>query len=65
MIKTFVDRATEALFRTGKAKRVPVDEARRALTPEMALWLGKLFGNSPELRLNLQRNVDLWDAARG
>ena len=38
---------------------------RRAVTPEMALRLGKLFGNSPEFWLNLQRNVDLWDAARG
>lgn len=38
---------------------------RRALTPEMALRLGKLFANSPEFWLNLQRNVDLWDAARG
>ncbi len=37
---------------------------RRALTPEMALRLGKLFGNSPEFWLNLQRKVDLWDAAR-
>ena len=31
MIKTFADRATEELFRTGKAKRVPADIARRAL----------------------------------
>ena len=38
---------------------------RRALTTEMALRLSKLFGNSPEFWLNLQRNVDLWDAARG
>ena len=38
---------------------------RRAVTPEMALRLSKLFGNSPEFWLNLQRNVDLWDAARG
>ena len=38
---------------------------RRALTPEMALRLGKLFGNSPEFWLNLQCKVDLWDAARG
>ncbi len=38
---------------------------RRALTPEMALRLGKLFGNSPDFWLNLQRKVDLWDAARG
>ena len=38
---------------------------RRAVTPEMALRLGKLFGNSPEFWLNLQRSVDLWDAALG
>ena len=38
---------------------------RRALTPEMALRLGKLFATSPEFWLTLQRNVDLWDAASG
>jgi len=37
---------------------------RRALTPEMALRLSKLFGNSPEFWLNAQRAVDLWDAAQ-
>ena len=31
VIKTFADRATEELFRTGKAKRVPVEIARRTL----------------------------------
>ena len=31
MIQTFADHATEALFRTGKRKRVPADVARRAL----------------------------------
>ncbi len=35
---------------------------RRAVSPEMALRLAKLFGNSPEFWLNLQRSVDLWDA---
>ena len=35
---------------------------RRALSPEMALRLATLFGNSPEFWLNLQRAVDLWDA---
>jgi antitoxin HigA-1 len=35
---------------------------RRALSPEMALRLSGLFGNSPEFWLNLQRAVDLWDA---
>lgn len=35
---------------------------RRAIRPEMALRLSKLFGNSPEFWLNLQRAVDLWEA---
>lgn len=34
---------------------------RRVVSPEMALRLGRLFGNSPELWLNAQRAVDLWD----
>jgi addiction module HigA family antidote len=37
---------------------------RRAISPEMSLRLGKLFGNSPEFWLNAQRAVDLWDAAQ-
>jgi antitoxin HigA-1 len=37
---------------------------RRAITPEMALRLSRLFGNSPEFWLNAQRAVDLWEAAR-
>ena len=36
---------------------------RRAVSPEMALRLGRLFGNSPEFWLNAQRTVDLWVAA--
>ena len=35
---------------------------RRAVSSEMAIRLARLFGNSPELWLNLQRSVDLWDA---
>lgn len=35
---------------------------RRAVSPEMALRLSRLFGNTPEFWLNLQRSVDLWDA---
>ena len=35
---------------------------RRASTPEMALRLARLFGNSPEFWLNAQRAVDLWEA---
>ncbi len=36
---------------------------RRAVSPEMALRLGRLFGNSPEFWLNAQRALDLWRAA--
>lgn len=36
---------------------------RRALSPEMALRLSRLFGNSAEFWLNAQGAVDLWDAA--
>lgn len=35
---------------------------RRSVSPEMALRLGRLFGNSPEFWLNAQRAVDLWEA---
>ena len=36
---------------------------RRAVSPEMALRLSRLFGNAPEFWLNAQRAVDLWDAS--
>ena len=37
---------------------------RRAVSPEMALRLARLFGNSPEFWLNAQRAIDLWNAAQ-
>jgi addiction module HigA family antidote len=37
---------------------------RRAISPEMAVRLSRLFGNSPEFWLNAQRAIDLWDASR-
>jgi addiction module HigA family antidote len=36
---------------------------RRAVSPDMALRLARLFGNSSEFWLNAQRAVDLWDTA--
>jgi addiction module HigA family antidote len=45
--------------------RLSVNEllrGRRAVSPEMALRLSRLFGNSPEFWLNAQRAVDLSDA---
>ncbi len=38
--------------------------ARRAVSPEMALRLSRLFGNTAEFWLNAQRAVDLWEASR-
>lgn len=32
----------------------------RAVSPDMALRLGKLFGMSPQSWLNMQRTIDLW-----
>ncbi|MEX0774522.1 MAG: HigA family addiction module antitoxin [Phycisphaeraceae bacterium] len=37
---------------------------RRGVSPEMALRLARLFGNSPEFWLNAQRALDIWDAAQ-
>jgi addiction module HigA family antidote len=37
---------------------------RRSVSPEMAIRLARLFGNSPEFWLNAQRAVDLWDAGQ-
>jgi len=35
---------------------------KQGVTAEMALRLGKLCGNGPDLWLNLQRSHDLWKA---
>jgi addiction module HigA family antidote len=37
---------------------------RRAVSPEMALRLSRLFGNSPEFWSNAQCAIDLWETAR-
>lgn len=36
---------------------------KRAVTAETAMRLGKLFGTSAELWLNLQQKLDLWRAS--
>lgn len=36
---------------------------QRALTPEMALRLARLFGTSAGFWVDAQREVDLWDAS--
>ena len=42
--------------------RILAEEA--AVTPDMALRLGKLCGNGPELWLAMQQAHDLWGAAQ-
>jgi len=37
-------------------------QGRRPVTVDMAIRIGKALGNGPELWLNLQQKVDLWDA---
>jgi len=37
---------------------------RRAITPDMALRLSRLFGNSPQFWLNAQSVLDLWRAQK-
>ena len=39
-----------------------VIQGHRSLTPAMAHRVGRYFGNGPEIWLNLQNKVDLWDA---
>ena len=61
------DLTASSLARAIGVSRQTVNELlreRRALSPEMALRLGRLFGNTPEFWLNAQRSVDLWDAAQ-
>jgi addiction module HigA family antidote len=35
---------------------------QRPVTVDMAVRLGRFFGNGPDLWLNMQQAVDLWDA---
>lgn len=35
---------------------------RRSVSADMAVRLARLFGTTPQYWLNMQRNVDLWDA---
>ena len=38
---------------------------RAAVTVDMALRLSRAFNTTPDLWLNLQRNLDLWEARQG
>jgi addiction module HigA family antidote len=45
-----------------RARLSEIVNGRRGVTPDTALRLGHVLGTSAEFWLNLQRNVDLWDA---
>jgi proteic killer suppression protein len=45
VIKSFADRTTEALFRTGKAKKVPPGVARRAVRKLEAIHAATQLGD--------------------
>lgn len=56
----------EFAVRLGVSRRTvnEVLREKRPVTPEMAHRLGKLLGNGPDLWLNMQMTLDLWDALR-
>lgn len=37
---------------------------RRPVTPDMAIRLGRLLGNGPEIWLRMQQTLDLWNLER-
>jgi antitoxin HigA-1 len=39
-------------------------QGRRPITVDMAIRIGKALGNGPQLWLNLQQKVDIWDAIK-
>lgn len=61
-----------SLTQTDLAKRLGVSRRavneliheRRSMTADMAIRLSRVFGTTPDIWLNLQKAVDLWDASR-
>jgi len=53
-----------ALLKISRQTLYEILGEKQPVTPEMALRLGKLCGNGPDLWLNLQRRYDLWQAER-
>ena len=37
---------------------------KRAVSPDMAMRLGRLLGNDPEIWLRMQQTLDLWELAK-
>jgi addiction module HigA family antidote len=58
--------AKELAERLGVSQRA-VNEllrGRRAMTADMAIRLSRVFNTTPDIWMNLQKAVDLWDAAQ-
>lgn len=55
---------TELARRLGISRKIvgEIVNERRAVTPDMAHRLARVFNTSPELWLNLQQAVDVWES---
>ena len=53
-----------ALLGVSRQTLYDVLNGHQAVTPALAVRLGKLFGNGPELWLNMQQAHDLWHVQR-
>lgn len=60
-LKMSVAEAADALGVTRQTLHRVVSE-KAAISPDMAVRIGKFCGNGPELWLGMQQAVDLWDA---
>lgn len=56
----------EAALKLGVSRQTlyRIVKCQAAVTPDMAIRIGKLCGNGPDIWLNLQRKYDLWHAKR-
>lgn len=56
---------TDLAERLGVSRKTlsKVINGRGSVTPDMALRLARVFHSEPELWLNIQKKVDLWDAS--
>lgn len=56
----------ELAKRLGVSQRVVSEliRERRTMTADMAIRLSRVFNTTPDIWMNLQKSVDLWDAAQ-
>ena len=56
----------ETAKRLGVSQRTVSDliRERRAMTADLAIRLSRVFKTTPDIWMNLQKAVDLWDAAQ-